>query len=248
VALGIINKLGLSADAVANGNEAIKSLETTPYDLVLMDVQMPEMDGYEASTMIRNPSSFVLNHQIPIIAMTANAMQGDRDKCIAAGMNDYIPKPVTPAVLAEAFEKWLPLDDNKAKQSSSSTGTKNDTLAIFDYDGLMDRVIGDEQLLRKVTGVFVNDIPGKITLLKEAIFARDSKNVTFHAHSMKGASGNIGANQLYRLAAEMENAGKTGNLTGMTRLLKEFEAQFEVAVKEIHKKIPPQTQEKGGKV
>ena len=84
VALGILKKLGLRADAVANGAEAVKALETIPYDLVLMDVQMPEMDGLEATRHIRNPQSAVPNHQIPIIAMTAHAMQGDREKCLDA--------------------------------------------------------------------------------------------------------------------------------------------------------------------
>jgi len=79
-----------------------------PYDLVLMDVQMPEMDGIEATREIRNLQSAVRNHQIPIIAMTAHALQGDRERCIEAGMNDYVPKPISPQILAEALEKWLP--------------------------------------------------------------------------------------------------------------------------------------------
>jgi len=108
VAVGILKKLGLRADAVANGAEAVKSLEMIPYDLVLMDVQMPEMDGIEATREIRNLQSAVRNHQIPIIAMTAHALQGDRERCIEAGMNDYVPKPISPQILAEALEKWLP--------------------------------------------------------------------------------------------------------------------------------------------
>ena len=85
MALGILKKLGLRADAVANGAEALKALETLPYDLVLMDVQMPEMDGFEATRQIRNSESAIINHQIPIIAMTAHAMQGDRERCLAGG-------------------------------------------------------------------------------------------------------------------------------------------------------------------
>ena len=118
VALGILKKLGLSADAVTNGSEAIIAIETQTYDLVLMDVQMPDMDGIEATKRIRNfesgisnkaetddsPSSFV----IPIIAMTAHAMQGDRERCLEAGMNDYITKPFSPQALAEILDKWLP--------------------------------------------------------------------------------------------------------------------------------------------
>jgi PAS domain S-box-containing protein len=110
VALGILKKLGLRADAVANGAEAIKALATAPYDLVLMDVQMPEMDGLEATRAIRNPKTAVQNHYVPIIAMTANAMQGDRQKCLDAGMNDYVSKPIDPRALADVLDTWLPAD------------------------------------------------------------------------------------------------------------------------------------------
>ncbi len=106
VALGILGKLGLRTDAVANGKEAINALETIPYDLVLMDCQMPEMSGYEATQQIRTRPT-ISNPNIPIIAMTANAMKGDRERCLDAGMDDYITKPVDPSRLVETIEKWL---------------------------------------------------------------------------------------------------------------------------------------------
>jgi CheY-like chemotaxis protein/signal transduction histidine kinase len=111
VAVGILKKMGLHADAVANGAEAVKALESLPYDLVLMDVLMPEMDGFEATRQIRNPFTMVRNHEIPIIAMTANAMKGDREKCLEVGMNDYVSKPVSPQALADVLEKWLPKEE-----------------------------------------------------------------------------------------------------------------------------------------
>ncbi|MBU8869529.1 MAG: response regulator [Gemmatimonadales bacterium] len=113
VALGILKKFGLSADVVVNGIEAVKALETKHYDLVLMDCQMPEMDGYEATGRIRDPQSQVRNHDIPIIAMTANAMQGDREECLEAGMNDYISKPVSPKKFAKVLDQWLPPDNDE---------------------------------------------------------------------------------------------------------------------------------------
>jgi PAS domain S-box-containing protein len=107
VALGILRKLGLRADVVANGHEAIEALHRAPYDLVLMDVQMPEMDGLDATRAIRADGSGFLNRAVPIIAMTAHAMRGDREECLSAGMNDYIAKPVTPVALSRVLEKWL---------------------------------------------------------------------------------------------------------------------------------------------
>jgi two-component system sensor histidine kinase/response regulator len=108
VAVGILRRLGLQAEAVADGVEAIEALKTLPFDLVLMDMQMPEMDGLEATQIIRDPNSAVPNHQIPVIAMTAAAMQGDRESCLEAGMNDYISKPVSPQALIEVLNTWLP--------------------------------------------------------------------------------------------------------------------------------------------
>ncbi|MBF0226106.1 MAG: response regulator [Desulfobacterales bacterium] len=107
LALKLLEKFGYVADAVCNGIEAVNALEKKNYELVLMDVQMPEMDGFEATKTIRDPKSNVMNHFVPIIAMTAHAMKGDREKCLDAGMDDYVPKPVKPDKLSEVIDKWL---------------------------------------------------------------------------------------------------------------------------------------------
>ena len=107
VALKILRKQGYRADAVANGVEAIQALQTVPYDLVLMDCQMPEMDGFEATERIRKGEAGEKNAVIPIVAMTAHAMKGDRERCLASGMNDYLAKPVQPALLGATIAKWI---------------------------------------------------------------------------------------------------------------------------------------------
>ncbi|MGA7878274.1 MAG: response regulator, partial [Desulfoferrobacter sp.] len=116
VATAILKKLGYRVDVVANGLEAVEALRGIPYDLVLMDCQMPEMDGYKATAIIRDPTSQVRDHAIPIVAMTAHAMKGDREKCLAAGMDDYIAKPIQPGVLAEVLERWLSKVPETAKR------------------------------------------------------------------------------------------------------------------------------------
>jgi len=110
VALTMLKKLGYSADAVANGREALAALSEINYDLVLMDCEMPEMDGFEATLHIRSGEAGVLNPSVPIIAMTAHAMQGDRERCLAVGMNDYVSKPVQLSTLSTALERWLSLE------------------------------------------------------------------------------------------------------------------------------------------
>jgi len=103
----VLKKFGLRADAVFNGQEALSSLGSIPYDLVLMDIQMPVMDGYEATRRIRDAQSPVLNHRIPIVAMTAHTMPGDRECCMEAGMDDYLAKPILPLALARMLVKYL---------------------------------------------------------------------------------------------------------------------------------------------
>jgi PAS domain S-box-containing protein len=250
VALGILNKLGLHADAVANGAEALKTLETLPYDLVLMDVQMPEMDGLEATKQIRNPQSAVRNHRIPIIAMTAHAMQGDRERCLETGMNDYVTKPVDPHVLAEALEKWLPQDAAASKDQSPSKAQvhapgesdrrgsgKAERRApapageadapVFDKTGMMARMMDDEDLARTVIEAFLGDVPKQIEALRGYLEMGDATSAERQAHTIKGASANLGGEALRAAAFEMEKAAKAGNLEYVTAHLPELEAQFD---------------------
>ncbi|MCD4674775.1 MAG: response regulator [Desulfobacula sp.] len=116
VALNILKKLGYRADAVANGKEAVKALEMIPYDIVLMDCQMPEMDGYDTTEVIRNLESKVLDHNVIVVAMTANAMKEDREKCLKSGMDDYLAKPVKPQGLSAMLDKWLASPHNYTRK------------------------------------------------------------------------------------------------------------------------------------
>ncbi|MCX5829216.1 MAG: response regulator, partial [Deltaproteobacteria bacterium] len=244
VAVGILKKLGLRVDAVANGAEAVKALETLPYDLVLMDVQMPVMDGLEATRHIRNPQSAVRNHKVPIIAMTAHAMQGDREKFIEAGMNDYVPKPVSPQALAEALEKWLPEETTATteqvpgKPETLIPATAGEAAApVFDKAGMMARLMDDEDLARTVVEGFLKDIPRQIGALKGYLEAGDAASAERQAHTIKGASANLSGEVLRAVAFEMEKAGKAGNLEAVTACLPELENQFALLKEAMTKEL-----------
>ena len=215
VALGMLRKLGLRASAVADGAEALNVLESTPYDLVLMDMRMPVMDGMEATRHIRDPRSAVLNHDIPIIALTANAMQSDREACLAAGMNDFVPKPIRKAELRNAIEKWLSAGDVAIPPPTGTVappGTIEDTADIFDQAGVLDRLEGDHELARIVFAAFLEDIPRQIQCLKDLVKSGDTANSARLAHSIKGACANVGGERLRNVASVMEKAANAGDL------------------------------------
>lgn len=226
VALGILKKLGMRVDAAANGVETVKALEIIPYDLVLMDVQMPEMDGLEATRLIRDPSSMVLNHEIPIIAMTAHAMQGDRAKCLDAGMNDYISKPVTPGILAETLKRWLPIDMNE-DDNWVNRDDRIEEYPIWDREGMLARLMNDEDLANTVIKIFVDDIPRQMKALQNSLDKGDLLDTLRHAHTIKGSSANVGAERLRETALALENAAKTEDVRFAVERLSDMKLQFE---------------------
>ncbi len=225
MALGLLKKLGLGAEVVANGAEAVHALESIPYDLVLMDVQMPVMDGLEATRRIRNPRSAIQNRRVPIIALTAHAMQGDRERCIEAGMNDYVSKPVSPRALAEVLARWLP------KSSAESAPV------VFDRAGMLGRLLNDEDLAQEVMATFLDDTPLQIEALRGYLDAWDAAGTERQAHTLKGASAAVGAETLCALALEMEKAGKAGDLASVAAQVDEMEREF-VRLKEAMTKAP----------
>jgi CheY-like chemotaxis protein/HPt (histidine-containing phosphotransfer) domain-containing protein len=226
VALSIIGKLGYRADAVANGKEAVEALKMIPYDIVLMDCQMPEMDGYEATKEIRNLKS-MRDSRVPIIAMTAHAMQGDREKCLAVGMDDYIAKPVRPQALSDMLEAWITKQEASpiTEAIACNVEPKPD---VFDKTSLLNRLMGDEALAEEILGEFMEDVPRKFVALKEALGNGDAAAVHHQAHTLKGASANVGASALEKIAYQVEVAGEAGDLTEAGMLVSQLEKQFEI--------------------
>ena len=228
VALRVLEKLGFRADAVADGRQAVQALEAGSYDVVLMDVQMPVMDGFEATRAIRAREAKFPNRRIPIIAMTAHAMKGDRERCLEAGMDDYVSKPIAPRALAEALEKWLdraqdkfPLAPGPAAKHRQFEGHP-----VFDRPALLDRLMGDKDLVRQIIAGFLQDMPLQIHKLREYVDQGDGALIRSQAHAIKGAAANAGGLALSAAAYEIEMFGKAGRLREAAELLPELERQF----------------------
>jgi len=229
VALGILKKLGLTADAVANGREVVETLKMLPYDLVLMDVQMPEMNGLEAARQIRDPQSPVRDRHIPIIALTAAAMEGDRERCLAAGMNGYLTKPVSLEAVVEALNAWLP-PKGKRCTATPFTGPREwdraDTdLPVFDRAGMMARLM-DEELAEVILTGFLESAPHQLGALWSSLNAENTADVEREAHRLKGAAANVGGERVRLRAFLLEQAARAGDLIGSTKHLTELETQF----------------------
>jgi len=191
------------------------------------------MDGLAATRQIRNPLSAVRWHQIPIIAMTAYAMQGDREKCLQAGMDGYITKPVEVPALIAVLEKWLnPAGvDQRSPQAaigaSNSATTTVGEIPVFDRAALMGRVMNDETLARVVIEGFLGDLPGQIEQLKRYAVAGEVCHVEQQAHKIKGAVAMMGGEALRAVAAAVEEAAKAGNLAAVSVRMGELDARFE---------------------
>jgi signal transduction histidine kinase/DNA-binding response OmpR family regulator/HPt (histidine-containing phosphotransfer) domain-containing protein/HAMP domain-containing protein len=226
VALNILEKLGLRADAVADGREAVKAVETVPYDLVLMDVQMPEMDGFAATREIRNSKSDIRN--VPIIAMTALAMKGDRERCLEAGMDDYISKPIEPQQLVKKIETWVDIDNKGGPSTERDAGQhsgpppKSHDSPPIDLDKAVERAMGDRVFLERMLQEFLTQVPAQIQALRTALKQGDGETVERRAHTLKGAAANLSANQVAAAALRLEQVGREGNLSAGKEALAEL--------------------------
>jgi PAS domain S-box-containing protein len=220
VAQGILDGFGFKSDIVGNGAEAVAALEERPYDLVLMDVQMPVMDGFEATRTIRSPESRVMDRSVPIIAMTAHALEGDREKCTEAGMNDYVPKPISPKRLAEALKKWLPVDKmktedremqsekEKAEDRREAGASDGEDIPDINMEAALMRLMGKEALVRKVLEAFVSEFPRLIESLESHVSNGERASAERLAHTIKGAAANSGCERISATAALMEIEAK----------------------------------------
>jgi PAS domain S-box-containing protein len=228
VAKTILEKNGFMVDCVSNGSGVLKELKNKPYNLILMDVQMPEMDGYEATSIIRSDVSNKYIRNIPIIAMTANAMRGDQEKCILAGMDDYISKPFNPHELIEKVHFWSNHSQNSYLDALQRTNTKLNIKEVksnrldqqfnnegdftgipsIQFDQLLNRLMGDNELALVLLSKVRKDLENDLHEFENAIQDQNAELLSKLAHKMKGTFGNLSAEFLRKGCEELEFAAK----------------------------------------
>ncbi|HHB93147.1 MAG TPA: response regulator, partial [Thioploca sp.] len=196
----IIESEGIFVSIANNGKEAVKMVKNNNFDAILMDIQMPEMDGYEATKLIRESYT-----KIPIIAMTANAMRGDREKCLAAGMNDYISKPIDDNLLFTVLEKWVAgtVTKNYTTVTNDVNIDTNKLMGINTTAGLK-RLCGNQQLYQRLLRDFYNDFQDITKEINNAIQQNKLEKAIYLVHTVGGAAGNLGIENIYRTAKNME--------------------------------------------
>ncbi|MCP4350444.1 MAG: response regulator [Desulfobacterales bacterium] len=224
---------GFSVSVANNGREALRALEEKEFDLVLMDVQMPEMDGFEATRIIRDTESAVRNHNIPIIAMTARAMKGDRERCLKAGMNWYVSKPIDPQKIADVINMYVPVEKNRTK---APNGT-----AIFDQDSFTYSTGNSLELAETLIELFLDSYSKSLSDIQKAITERDNRALNYNAHTFKGNLLTMSARDAAETALALENTGGQSKLS-QDNGVSEAEEVFESLKKKIDLLIPIMTE------
>jgi len=215
---GLLSGQGHSITTVANGREAVEMLQKEPFDLVLMDVQMPEMDGLQATAAIRAKEKETGQH-VPIVAMTAHAMRGDRDCCLAAGMDAYLAKPIRGRSLAETIAAVM------AGRTTSPPPTPGEPSQI-DWAAAMEAVQGDPALLRAVAKAFRDEGPRLMAAILEAVQARDSVTLRRAAHTLKSSLHHFGVSRGYELALQLEQQAGESQFSGAEAIAAALQAEL----------------------
>ena len=227
VGLSVLGKLGYRADVANNGQEVIRALEHKIYDVLFLDVQMPELDGLECARLICQ--RWTRDKRPVVIAMTGNALLGDREKCLAAGMDDYISKPVRIGELQAALERWGPTKSRKF----DTAFLRRQQSAVSPAD-LLDRALLSELremppndgvgMLQELIDLFLQSAPDRITQIEQ--FANEPPKLAFHAHALKSMSLNLGCKRIVQLSEKLEELGRTGNVQNALLLIRELETAF----------------------
>ena len=222
VSLKILHASGYNASAVSNGAEAVESIQNEDYDLILMDIQMPEVDGFSATAQIRRLENE--KGDVPIIALTAHALMGDREKCLSSGMNEYLSKPIIARDLLAMIDRLLDLQNvplekiPEAKQVDSS---------LFDFERLKKVSADDFEFEKDLLSSYIEDIESKYKQLEDYVEAKDAESIIDLAHTIKGASYSVGAQKVGDEAFGIEISGKSRDLISVEERLPQFKNALE---------------------
>ncbi len=243
VARNMLKSLGCEFDIVPNGQEGLAAAQRGGYDIVLMDCQMPVMDGYEATRQIRLwEQASGQKHRLPIVALTANALVGDADVCIEAGMDEHLAKPYTRNQLGALMARWLPphlvegsVDAPRTLPAPLTPNTEPAALTAVVAPALDAKALanirelddGEGAILAEVIAIFFDETPRHLEGLRNAFSAKDARELARVAHAFKSASGNVGATSVVKLCKELERVGRSGELADVPPLLREIEQQVE---------------------
>ncbi len=237
VALGMLRKFGYTVDVVKNGLEAIDAVQHKTYDLVLMDCMMPEMDGYRATTEIRRQQSAGRLHHFPIIALTANAIEGDREKCLTTGMDDYLAKPIKAKDLVNIIELWLGNSKSIRSRNNLSELEQSNNQDSIDPDALasirsLEVDYGDE-LLKQVISTYLDNSSKLMQALEQAWSIGDLKAIRMTSHTLKSSSSQVGAHSLAELFRNVENEARNDIYDVSGQALVAIKQQFLQACKTL---------------
>jgi signal transduction histidine kinase/HPt (histidine-containing phosphotransfer) domain-containing protein len=228
LAVGLLKKQGHDVVVAGNGREAVELAREAPFDLILMDVQMPELDGFEATQQIRDSERQTGGH-VPIIALTAHALKGDRERCLDAGMDSYVSKPIRARDLYETIEGTV-ADYGRLPGREVPA----DSYGATDWQEALDAVQGDRALLKELVEIFLDEYPVLLSQAREAVSEDDAARLQHAAHTMKGSVGLFGARKAEALCQELEDAAAAGGADDLQKSLAALEKELETLVKSLH--------------
>jgi CheY-like chemotaxis protein/HPt (histidine-containing phosphotransfer) domain-containing protein len=236
VASEILTRAGFECDIVDDGLRAVEASAQQQYDAILMDCQMPQMDGFQATAEIRaremQNASGDKTRRVPIIALTANALKGDREQCLASGMTDYLCKPLDPRLLIDTLNKLLGRGSGQEKPATCPAQASENPM---DLDALLIRCMGDAEFRARLLAKFPEQVTSCLQKITEALSSQDAIGLAQAAHGLKGTAANLSAPSVQRVAAEIEALGKAGSLSEAERVVEALRAEVARCVEFIRR-------------